>query len=87
VVLKIDVEGALEVMEQRPDARTVFILPPSREELERRIRDRGGGSEETIQRRLKKADWEIGMSVRYQFRIVNDVLDRAARELQEAVTM
>lgn len=84
-VLKIDVQGALEVMHLRPDAITVFILPPSLEELERRIRGRATDDEETIQKRLRNAHDEIALADRYQFQIVNDDVDAVVKKLMEAV--
>jgi guanylate kinase len=81
-VLKIDAQGALEVMAQRPDAETVFILPPSFEELERRMRFRGKDSEEDLQRRLENARWELAQADRYRLRVVNDDLCGAVAELE-----
>ncbi len=75
-ILKIDVQGALSVMELRPDALSVFLLPPSDAELEARIRGRGTESDEVIAKRLRTAQDEIALSERYQHRIVNlDVED------------
>lgn len=84
-VLKIDVHGALSVMEKRDDAISIFLLAPSAEELERRIRKRGTDDEATIQKRLKNARDEIALSDRYQHRVVNDDLDRAVAEIMEIV--
>ena len=84
-VLKIDVQGALAVMGQRPDAVSVFILPPSDEELERRIRSRGQDSEETLRLRLDNARAEIAQADRYQHLIVNEDLERCVDRLVEAV--
>lgn len=76
-VLKIDVEGANEVRRLRPDALSIMILPPSKEELERRIRARGVDDEASIQRRLAKANWELGFADRYTHQVVNDNLPAA----------
>jgi guanylate kinase len=84
-ILKIDVKGALTAMELRPDALTVFILPPSDEELERRIVGRGTDDEETIRKRLSNAQAEIALSKHYQHRIVNDDISRAVAELRSVV--
>lgn len=84
-VLKIDVQGALTVMEKRDDAISIFLLPPSFEELERRIRTRGTDDEVTIQKRLKNAREEIELADRYQHRVVNDDIDRAVGEIMEIV--
>ncbi len=91
VVLEIDVQGALAVMEQFPDAMTFFIEPESVEELERRLRGRGTETEDAIRRRLARARDEMAMAERYRFRITNEQVDRAAEEIcrilnQEAET-
>ena len=84
-VLKIDVQGAIEVMRLRPDAVTVFILPPSTEELERRIRGRGTDDDATIGKRLLNATRELALAGRYQHQIVNDDVDQVVRELERVV--
>ena len=84
-ILKIDVQGALTVMELRPYAITVFILPPGLEELERRIHERNSDSTDAIMTRQQKAMEEIRQSSRYQHRVVNDNLDRVVSELEELV--
>ncbi len=84
-VLKIDVQGAAEVTPRRPDATTVFLLPPSDGELERRIRGRGTEDEEAIARRLRNARDEIARSAAYAHRIVNDDLAEVVRRLREIV--
>lgn len=81
--LEIDVQGALSVMAQYPDAITVFLLPPSMEICEQRLRDRGTETEEIIQRRLQKVTHELSFADRYQHRVVNDDLDRAVQEILE----
>jgi guanylate kinase len=87
LVLEIDVQGAAQVKEKLPESVAIFILPPSREELERRLRSRGQDSEEEIARRLAKAREEISaFSKYYDFCVVNDDVDRAGREAQAIVT-
>ena len=87
LVLEIDVQGAAQVKEKLPDAVAIFILPPSREELERRLRSRGQDSEEEIARRLAKAREEIAAFNRYyDFCVVNEDVERAGREAQAIVT-
>ena len=85
-VLKIDVQGAIEVMRLRPDAVTVFILPPSTEELERRIRGRGTDDDATISSRLENAKRELSLAGQYQHQIVNDDVDQVVEKLQGIVT-
>ncbi len=84
-VLKIDVQGALTVMDLRPDAMSVFIMPPSDEELVRRITERGTDEAEAIRRRLRHARAEIELSRHYQHKVVNDSVDKAVMRLQELV--
>lgn len=84
-VLKIDVQGALTAMELRPDAITIFILPPNLEELERRIHDRNSDPADVIMKRQQKAMEEIRQSSKYQHRIVNDNLENVVRELDRLV--
>jgi len=84
-ILKIDVQGALAAMELRPDAVTVFLLPPSTEELENRIRGRGTDDATTIQKRLLNAREEIALADRYQRRIVNDDVTRVVEELEATI--
>jgi guanylate kinase len=82
LVLEIDVQGALQVKEKLPCAVAVFVLPPSRADLERRIRARGQDSEDEILRRLERARQEMLNYGSYDFAIINDDLERAGREVQ-----
>lgn len=84
-ILKIDVQGALTAMSLRPDAITVFLLPPSWDELERRIRDRGTDDAATIEKRLRNATEELELADRYQHRVTNDDLDKVVARLEEIV--
>jgi guanylate kinase len=87
LVLEIDVQGAAQVKEKLPESVAIFILPPSRYELERRLRSRGTDADEEIARRLAKAQGEIAASEKiYDFCVVNDDVDRAGREAQAIVT-
>jgi guanylate kinase len=81
LVLEIDVQGALQVKHKLPGAVAVFVLPPSRAELERRIRARGQDSEDEIHRRLERARQEMLNYSSYDFAIINDDLERAGREV------
>ena len=69
-----------------PEAVAIFIVPPSRQELERRIRARGQDSEEEIARRLERARQEMQSYRPYDFVVVNDDLERAGREVQAIAT-
>ena len=82
VLLDIDTQGALQVMEKAPDAVSVFILPPSFQELERRLRGRRTETEADIQRRLLNARQEVTLLPRYTYALVNDDLDQACRTLE-----
>jgi guanylate kinase len=85
VLLDLDVQGAAQVRARIPDAVTVFILPPSYEVLERRLRGRGQDDEVTIKRRLAAAGREIDAFEQYDFAIVNDDLDACVETLKGIV--
>ena len=82
LVLDIDVQGAAQLKEQLPEAVTVFILPPSRAELEKRLRSRSLDEDAVIRRRLRDASREIANYAAYDYLLVNDQLDRAAEKLK-----
>lgn len=82
LVLEIDVQGMQQVKKKLPEAIAVFIVPPSREDLECRLRSRGQDTDEAIGRRLDRARQEIASSAEYDFVIVNDHLERASDELR-----
>lgn len=86
VLLEIDWQGARQVREKVPDAVSVFILPPSRDALEQRMRTRGQDSEETIQRRLAAAREEMSHYDEFDYVIVNDVFEKAVDEMQTIFT-
>jgi len=87
LVLEIDVQGAAQVKQKLPESVAIFILPPSREELERRLRSRGQDSDEEIARRLAKAREEItAFGKYYDYCVVNDDVERAGHEAQAIVT-
>ena len=81
VFLEIEVQGGLQVMEQFPDVLSIFILPPSIEELENRLRSRGTETEEVIRQRLAEAKNELAVAQQYRFRVVNDDLNTAVNEV------
>lgn len=82
LVLEIDVQGAASIRKQVPGAVSIFIVPPSREELEHRIRARGMDSPDEIARRLQQARHEMESFGLYDYIVVNDDLERAGREVQ-----
>lgn len=81
LLLDIDVQGAMQVMEKVPDAVSVFILAPSREVLEQRLRKRSEDAEETIQRRLREASQEVRFAEKYSYVIINDDVHESVRNL------
>ena len=80
-MLEIDVQGAMHVLAQYPEALTIFIRTASETEFEQRLRARGTESEEVIQRRLQTARRELEMADRYRYQVINDDLDRATAEI------
>ncbi|HVG58314.1 MAG TPA: guanylate kinase [Hyalangium sp.] len=85
-VFDIDVQGGQAIKRKHPDAVLVFVLPPSMEELERRLRDRKTDSDETIRRRMLAARSEIERgTASYDYIIVNDDFERAYQELRSIV--
>ena len=82
VLLDIEVQGAAKVKERCPEAVLIFLIPPSIEELSRRLHRRNTDEEETIQRRLEKARQECRECVRYDYLVVNDTVMNAAQEIQ-----
>jgi guanylate kinase len=87
LVLEIDVQGAAQVKEKLPESVAIFILPPSREELERRLRSRGQDSDEEIARRLARARAEIeAFGKYYDFCVMNEDVEQAGREVEAILT-
>ncbi|MEG1931840.1 MAG: guanylate kinase [Pygmaiobacter sp.] len=86
VVLVIEVEGAANVRRLYPEAKLVFVQPPSFEELERRLRGRGTESEEAIAGRLARAKAELSFSNEYNYVLLNDTLDQCVAELYRIIT-
>jgi guanylate kinase len=86
LLLDLDVKGAEQVRSAIPEAVTVFILPPSFDVLERRLRGRGQDDEATIRRRLAAAGREIDAFVQYDYAIVNEDLDACAEQLKSIVS-
>ncbi|OFV96734.1 MAG: guanylate kinase [Acidobacteria bacterium RIFCSPLOWO2_12_FULL_54_10] len=86
LLLDIDVQGAAQVKKVIPDAVSVFILPPSRMELEARLRRRSQDQEDVIQKRLRDATREIQGYGSYDFILVNDDLEQSAERLKAIVT-
>ncbi len=86
VVLEIDVQGALQIMERRPDAISIFIAPPSLTELRRRLKGRGDTAEQIMQERLRVAPHECEIAQKYQYTVVNNDLQQAVAEVEAILT-
>lgn len=82
ILLEIDTQGALNVMERCPDGTFIFLLPPSLDELRRRITGRGTESEESLVRRLAAARDEIRLGRRYRYAVLNDTVEDATARIQ-----
>jgi guanylate kinase len=89
LLLDIDVQGALQILEELPEAVSIFVLPPSPQVLEMRLRNRSQAERMTveaiIERRLAEAQEELKQIWKYKYALVNDVLDQAATELRAIV--
>ena len=85
VILEIDWQGAQQVRQKMPGAVSIFILPPSREELERRLRGRGTDADEVIARRLGEAVSEMGHYREFDYLVFNDDFDTALGELRAII--
>lgn len=85
VILEIEVQGALIVKAKRPEAKLVFIIPPSFSDLELRLRSRGSESDEVIEKRMNKAREEYKMAGKYDYIVLNGDVERAADELRSII--
>jgi len=85
LVLDIDVQGAAQIKQKLPEAVSIFVLPPDRKTLEWRLRKRSEDAEEVIQRRLVTASREIENYDKYNYILINDVLEESIESLQDIV--
>ena len=85
VLLEIEVEGAKQIKEKFPEALSIFLLPPSKEELEKRIRNRGTEKEDAINKRLSRANYEIAASDKFDFVLTNHDVDESVKELAKII--
>ena len=87
VILEIEVEGATQVLSTQKGNRvfSIFLIPPSLEELRRRIRNRHSETPDVISKRLAKAENEIGLKYQYHYVVLNDNQDRAAEEISQII--
>jgi len=86
VLLEIDWQGAQQIRRALPECRSIFVLPPSREALEQRLRGRGTDSDEVIARRLRDSLADLSHWSEFDYIVVNDDFDRATADLQAIVT-
>lgn len=86
VILEIEIQGALKVKKQYPDALLLFVMPPSAAELRRRLEGRGTETQEVIDKRMHRAIEEAEGIEEYEYIVVNDDLDSCVRELHEIIT-
>lgn len=85
VILDIDPMGAFQVRQALPDATLIFIMPPDVGELERRLRSRGDTSPEQMRLRLERAKWEIDQREKYDYVVVNDVVESCANNILKII--
>jgi len=85
LLLEVDVQGALQLRERRRDARLVFLLPPSLDELERRLRSRGTDAPEAVERRLALVRRELEAVTAFDYAVVNEAVERTVEALREIV--
>lgn len=85
VLLEIEVQGAEQVMKKCPDAITIFMMPPSFEELEKRIRGRRSEPEQIVQQRLEKARNEMKLVNNYKFVVTNDIVENASKKIADII--
>lgn len=85
VILEIEVQGAMKIKEVCPDAVLIFNMPPSSEELKNRLTGRNTDAADVIKKRLDTAVWEISQAEKYDYIIVNDKVDRAAKSFLSVI--
>lgn len=85
IIIEVDVNGAAQIRQKLPEAVSIFIMPPSFEELKRRLRGRGTESEELIEKRLNSALGEIKRAEEYDYIIVNDNITAAADDILSVI--
>ena len=86
LIMDIDVKGALRIKKRYgKNAISIFIMPPDKETLEHRLRNRGTDSEETIRKRLQKSEYEMGFAEKFDYVVINDNLQVAVNEVEEKI--
>ncbi|HHV31703.1 guanylate kinase [Caproiciproducens sp. LBM24188] len=85
VILEIEVQGGSQIKTKCPDCVSIFILPPSMEVLEQRLRGRGTEADEVIQKRMMRAQKEIEEAVHYDYCVINDTVEKAVDEINQII--
>lgn len=86
VFLEIEIKGFLQIKEKYPDCVTIFLLPPSMEELENRLKGRGTEPPEVIEKRLSTAKEELKFAQQFDYTVINDDVDRATKEILDIIS-
>lgn len=86
ILLDIEVQGALNVKRRRPDAVLIFMLAPSFRDIEKRLTGRGDTAPDLVRGRLERARWEYAQAPNYDYLVINDDVDKAAREIISILT-
>ncbi len=85
IVLEVDVKGALNIKKNFPDAVLIFILPPSMEELKKRLKNRKTETEEDFNKRIERAKMELSFKDKFDYNVVNENLESAEKEVFEII--
>lgn len=86
MILDVEPNGALAIRKIYPEATLIFIAPPSAGALEQRIRDRGDTGDDQIRVRLERAAWELAQGEKYDYVVVNDVLDDCVAQVLQIIS-
>ena len=86
ILLDIEVQGALNVKRRRPDAVLIFMLAPSFQDIEKRLTGRGDTAPDLVRGRLERARWEYSPAANYDYLVINDDVDKAAKEIISILT-
>ena len=85
IILEIEVQGALSIMETRPDAISIFVVPPDEETLFERLKGRGTENLDEIEKRMEVAKWELSQKDKYKYVVVNDRLEDAISQIENII--
>ncbi|MFW6134377.1 MAG: guanylate kinase [Elusimicrobiota bacterium] len=86
VILDIDVQGGIQIKEKLPESILIFLMPPSIDELKRRLKSRNQDSDIEIEKRMNTAQKEIEYAKKYDYLVINDEIDRALKKLESIIT-